>query len=256
MFLKKCAHCGKDIPGTMVLCPYCRTNDKGESADSVADAATLNDPRLLADIQALGHHDEVVRQEASQRIVQRGAAAGPLLVKTVAEHTQRGVAEAARLLGILRERRGIPVLREAIKIGDEELRIAAVWALTQFNEAQVPDELFAEAERNNPAVQAYVAHYLSAHPDQRVGPLLQRLSRNPNREVAYQSIWALGERGDKSAIPLLRRMLVQKDPVLHTAIESALRRLGGPVRRMLPAWSYAAMASGIGLIGWAIWTYR
>lgn len=243
MFQKKCAFCRKDIPSTIVICPYCQRDERGQAA--VEEAVILADSQLLEDIKHLGSEDPYVRKGAGERLVQRGSAAVPALTTVVQEHAQKGVAEAARLLGRLRDRRAVAALVQALKIGDEELRTSAVWALTQINDPQALEEILHEASRNNPAVQAYVAYKISAVQDPRVLPTLLKLAQHTNREVSFQAIWALGESGDSKAILPLRKLLGGRDPLLRSAVESALRRLGGPVRR---AYSTAMVLGGIGSI--------
>ncbi len=212
------------------------------------------DPKLLQDLTDLGSEDPYLRQAAAERVLQRGPAAVTALTAMVQEHSHKGVPEAVRLLGRLRDRRSLGALIHALKMGNEDLRANAVWALTQINDPQALEELLQEAHRNNPAVQAYLAYTLSTIQDPRVVPTLVKLSQHTSREVSFQAIWALGETGDRAAILPLRKLLACRDALLRSAAESALRRLGGPVRRAYPIglWVGVVMSVGLvwGLAGW------
>ena len=61
---------------------------------------------------------------------------------------------------------------QAAKLGDEELRLAAVWALAQFHEPEVLPILLSEADRPHPIIQSFLANTLGTFQDSRVVPAL------------------------------------------------------------------------------------
>jgi HEAT repeat protein len=250
MHRKQCNHCHKEIPSTITVCPYCRRDEKGQELAADAAAPEAADSKLKDDLNQLGNEDPYVRRSAGDRIVQRGASAVPALSAMVSEHTHRGVPEAARLLGRLKDRRAIGCLAQALKIGNEDLRTTAVWALAQMNDPQALNELLQESERNNPAVQAYLAHIIGSVQDSRVVPALIKLAQHSSREVSFQAIWALGEAGNPAAIMPLRKLLGGKDDLLQSAAEASLRRLGGSVRRAFPLW---AIITGLSVLLLGLW---
>jgi HEAT repeat protein len=258
VLLKKCPHCLKEIPARMTACPYCHRNDKGQDVTATGDeSASPMDGPLQAEIHQLGNEDPFIRKSASDRISQRGPAVVPHLINLVNEHTHKGVGEAVRLLGRIRDRRALSALSQALKVGNEEVRAIAVWSLSQLRDPQALPDLLTETERNNPTVQAYLGHAFAEVQDVRVRPALLRLAKHSNHEVAFQALWTLGESGDPSLIPFLRRQLSRKDPVVKAAAETALRRLGGPTRRILPVRWIVGVVAGIIILGILLgWIYR
>jgi HEAT repeat protein len=254
--LKPCSQCHKEIPAGITECPYCHRREQGLEGNTT-EQATLNslEAQLQGELAQLEHDDPFVRQSAADRILQRGAAGVPLLNKVLNEHTRKGLPEVARLLGRLRDRRAIGALTQALKIGDEDLRIAAVWALTQFNEAQVLDELLNEIDRPNPMIQSYLAHTLVNYQDPRIVPSLIKLTDHKSPDVAFQAVWALGEAGDKTAIVALRKVLGRRDALLRAAAAFSLRRLGGPVRRAYSWQVYAAVIGGLSVVSAILWHF-
>ena len=256
MLLKKCAHCRKDIPPTMTECPYCHRDQTGQDAAAELTVDTSFDAQVQRDLDLLGSDDPFTRQTAADRIGQRGISVIPHLINLLQDHTHRGIYEAARLLGRLRDRRAVGALVEALNIGDEDLRTSAVWALSQLNDPRVLEELLREAGRNNPMVQGYLAHVLAGYQDPRVVPALIKLAQNKNREVSFHAIWTLGEAGDAAAIAPLRRLLGRRDALIRSAAEAALRRLGGPVRRTVPVWGVTARwVAGLSAAAVLIWHF-
>jgi HEAT repeat protein len=254
VILKKCPQCSKDIPASIRVCPYCQRDEKGQMPDATPEMLAV-DGQLRQDLKQLESEDPFARKAAADRIHQKGLAAIPLLVSFINEHTRKGVPEVAKLLGRLRDPRATSALLQAMKVGDEEVRTAALWALSQMNDSQALAALINEADRTHPLMQAYLAHALMGHQDPRISPALARLAQNSSREVAFQAIWSLGENGDAGAIPLLRRLLTRTDPVLKTAAQVALRRLGGPVRRLYPWWIWVCGASVLGVVGYVVWHF-
>ncbi len=247
MLLKKCTQCRKDIPSTITVCPYCQWDEVAKSPAAFDKTPTALDTQTRTDLNMLGSDDPLVRKSAADRLSQKGADIVPALINIVNEHSQKGMAEAAKLLGRLRDQRAVTALVQALKIGDEDLHAAAVWALSQMNDAQALEELVRESTRNNPTVQGYLAHVMGGYRDSRVIHALIKLLYHPNHEVSFQAAWALGEAGDKSAIRPLRQILGRKDRLLRSGAEAALRRLGGPVRRLYPIWGW--VLGGVGVCG-------
>jgi HEAT repeat protein len=257
MLFKPCPSCRKTIPFTIAVCPYCHKDEKGRDIAAQESVSVELDPQTRTDVEHLGSDDPVLRRTAADRLLQRGPAVVPFLIALVQEHTHKALPEAIRVLGRLRDPRAAGALTQALKIGQEEVHTAAVWALSRLNDPQAVGELLQTTERNNPTVQAYLGHALAEVQDARVRPALVRLARHANHEVAFQALWALGELGDIAAIPFLRRQLGRKDPVVRAAAEAALRRLGGPVRRVIPAGAYAGGAMVLAaLAAWGWMIYR
>jgi len=163
--------------------------DSAHAADPGADRF------FESDLKDLASEDSFIRDQAGVRVAQRGFGIVQALISILSDlpSLSFGVASA---LGKIGDRRAIPVLAQAAKMGDEELRLAAVWALAQFHEPEVLPILLSEAERPHTVIQGYLANVLGTFQDSRVVPLLGKLAIHPNREVAFQASCALGETGD------------------------------------------------------------
>jgi HEAT repeat protein len=259
MILKPCPFCHKDIPRSITACPYCHRDEKGEpvAMDSAAGDVPGVDRYFENDLKELSSEDSFVRDQAMVRVAQRGFGVVQALIGILSDFAKPGLSGVAGALGKIGDRRAIPALAQAAKLGDEELRIAAVWALAQFHDSEVLPALLSESERPHPIVQSYLAYVLGTFQDSRVVPVLARLSSHPNREVAFQAAIALGETGDREAIPALQKSWRRGDALVRGASASALHRLGGK-----PSWmSSGPLVAGIVTVvalsaaaGW--WVYR
>jgi len=252
---KPCPYCHKDIPRSITVCPYCHRDESGQPVvmDSAAPQASGTETFFENDLKELASDDPFVRDQAVVRVAQRGFGVAQALISILSDFAKPGLAGVASVLGKIGDRRAIPVLAQAAKMGDEELRMAAVWSLAQFREPEVLPILLAESERPHPVIQSYLASVLGTFQDSRVAPALSKLAGHPNREVAFQAAYALGETGDRAAIPALRSAWRRRDALVRAASAASLRRLGSK-----PSWISSAVwklggaaiiLSGLGL-GW------
>ena len=259
MILKACPFCQKSIPRAITVCPYCHRDEQGRTVR--IDAAS-NEPEAAAgplpesDLAELSSEDPFIREQAVVRMAQRGFGVVQTLVSILSDQAKPGLAAIAKVLGRVGDRRAVPALIQAAKMGDDDLRTAAVWALTQFREPEVLPALLSEAERPNPAIQSYLAYVLGSYPDGRVTPTLAKLARHSNREVAFQAAYALGGTGDRKAVPALRRAARHRDAIVRQAARASLRRLGvsaaDATRRALYGLGLLLVAAFIGLLWWAL----
>jgi HEAT repeat protein len=255
MILKPCPFCRKDIPRSITVCPYCHKDEKGQPVqiDSVAVLPEGQDRLLEEELQDLSSEDVFAQEQAVARVALKGEAVVPALVTVLGHYTKPGLSGVAKVLGRIGDRRAIPSLAQAAKLGDEDLRIAAVSALAQFHDAEALPVLLSEAERPHPLIQAFIAHLLGRFQDPRVLPVLQKLTSHPRREVSFQALCALGEAGDPQGIRLLKKCARRRDPMIRAASLSSLRRLGASPSLVSP-WLLVLgllvlVAIGVGL-GW------
>lgn len=242
----------------MTVCPYCHRDEKGEpvAMDSTAADGRGADRYFQNDLKELASEDLFVRDQAVVRVAQRGFGVVQALINILSDFAKPGLAGVATALGKIGDRRAIPVLSQAAKLGDDDLRIAAIWALAQFHEPEVLPILLSESERPHPIVQSFLANALGTFQDGSVVPVLAKLSLHPNREVAFQAANALGETGDRTAIPALQKAWRHGDALVRSASASSLRRLGGK-----PSWiSPRSVALGLSVlaVGAVVgcWVYR
>jgi len=246
MQLRPCPFCQKPIPKKMTACPYCHHDEQGQKVrmDTAAPPPDPNEKKYYEnDMADLGSDDPYLREQAVVRMAQRGFGVVQALIDVLSNLNRPGLAATAKVLGRVRDRRAVPALTNALRMGDEELRSAAAWALGQIHEPQVLATFAAEADRQHPVIQAYIAYVLgSARDGNSVKPLAKLLSA-PQREVAFQAACALGEIGDRDAAGPLRRALGHKEAVVRVAAAASLKRLGLSVRMLIPRkWIIAAVA--------------
>ncbi len=229
MILRPCPFCEKPIPHRMNTCPYCHRDDQGKQVAMDSAAPPPEDPHQFFenDLKDLSNEDPYLREQATVRMAQKGFGVAQALISILSDGAKPGLAAIAKILGRIRDRRAIPVLVGAMKQGDEDLRMAAVWALAQFREPEVLQALAGDLERHHPTVQGYIAFILGSWRDPTVLPVLAKLLKHNHREVAFQAACALREMGDPAAIPALRRAGRRPDPVVRAAALQALRHLGG-----------------------------
>ncbi|MFA5975079.1 MAG: HEAT repeat domain-containing protein [Elusimicrobiota bacterium] len=229
MLLKPCPFCQKSIPRAITVCPYCHRNEQGQSVqvDSSANELKAAGGKLFEnDLAELSSDDPFIREQAVVRMAQKGFGVVQALTSILSDLAKPGLASVAKVLGRVGDRRSIPVLIQAAKFGDDDLRTAAVWALTQFREPEILPALLSEVERPHPTIQSYLAYVLGSYQDSRVIPVLAKLARHSSREVAFHAAYALGETGDQEAIPALRRAARRRDAMVRQAASASLRRLG------------------------------
>jgi len=256
MILKPCPFCHKDIPRSITACPYCHRDEKGApiAMDSSMGDELGEDRFFENDLKELASEDPFIRDQAVVRVAQRGVGVVQALMSILGDFAKPGLAGIANALGKIGDGRAIPVLAQAAKMGDEDLRIAAVWALAQFREPEVLPALLAECERPHPMIQSFLANVLGSFQDSRVVPILAKLSLHPNREVAFQAASALGEVGDRTAVAILQKSWRHGEPLVRAASAASLRRLGGKPSWISP-WAIFFGLAGVAAVaaGWIVY---
>ncbi len=255
MILKPCPFCKKDIPRSITVCPYCHRDEQGKPVvmDSAIEEVTLSEREFQEILKELGSEDPYVCDQAVGRMAQHGRGVVQPLLAVLTDFSKPGLAGVARTLGKIGDDRAIPVLAQAAKVGDEDLRMAAVRALAQFNQPEVLPHLLAEAERPHPIIQSFLAHTLGSYQDSRVIPVLSHLVLHPNREVAFQAACALGETGNRQSVHALKAAWRKGDALMRAASGASLRRLGVRPSRVTTAmivWGTAGLAALAGGAGY------
>lgn len=228
MLLRPCPFCAKSIPRAITVCPYCHRDEQGQSVQIDSAAAVVeNSPKAFEqDMTDLASEDPYTKDQAMVRLAHRGYGVVQGLIAVLSDLGKPGLAGVAKALGRIGDKRALPALIQAARMGDEEVRMASVWAIAQFHDAEVVPPLLAEAERPDPLLQAYTAFALGSFRDARALPLLTRLLKHSHREVAFHAACALGEAGDAKAVPALQKALSSADPVVRAAASASLRRFG------------------------------
>jgi HEAT repeat protein len=246
MILKPCPFCQKDIPRSITVCPYCHRDEAGKpiAMDSAAVENAVSDKFFQDDLKDLASDDPFTRDQAVVRVASHGAAVVQALVGILNDFAKPGLAGVALALGKIGDRRAISELAQAAKMGDEDLRMAAVWALAQFHEPEVLPILLSEVECPHPIIQSFLANTLGTFQDSQVVPALCKLAGHPNREVAFQAVCALGETGSRDGVPSLKKSWREGGPMVRAASAASLRRLGSRPSRF----SFALLVWGMGAL--------
>src|ERR1051326_6659855 len=181
MILKPCPFCQKDIPRAIQVCPYCHRDEQGKfvSMDTSVTEEPGTDKYFQDDLAELASDDPFVREQACVRVAQRGFGVVQALISILSDFAKPGLAGVAMALGKIGDRRAIPVLAQAAKMGGEKLCTAAVLDLAQFHEPEVLPLLLSEAERPHPVIQSFLANVLGNFQDDRVVPILRKLAGHP-----------------------------------------------------------------------------
>lgn len=250
MILKPCPFCQKDIPRSIQVCPYCHRDEQGKSVqiDSREDVQ-MRDKEIVQDLQHLLADDALQRQGACERLVRRGASVVPMLIPIMEDLKKPHLEQVATALGRLKDKRAIASLTQAARLGSEELRLSAIWALTQFQEPEALAPLLREAETAHPVIQPYLAFKLGEFRDPQATATLARLASSKHRETAFQSTWALGDTADKRAGSALRKAFHSKDPLIKAAAKASLQKLGiSAVVGGVPGWVIGVAVAAIGVV--------
>jgi HEAT repeat protein len=260
MKLTPCPFCGKSIPARMSVCPYCRRDEKGDAVvmDTRMSTTAAEAKPSKQHLDELSSEDPYVRDQAVLRMAKQGFGVTQVLIDILSDHAKPGLASVAKTLGQIGDKRAIGVLTKAAKHGDDGLRIAALWALAQYRDAEVLPVLLSEAERPHPMTQSYLAHVLGLIQDAQVVPVLCRITQNGSPEAAYQAAFALGEWKDPQSVAALTHLAQKKNPLLRAVAIASLKRLG--VNPVFTAAGWRLWAWGVGALsliaGGLWWIYR
>jgi HEAT repeat protein len=142
--------------------------------------------------------------------------------------------EAAKALGIINDRRAVLPLLESLSSGAAaEVRAAAAYALGLLGDDRATPHLVTIlSDRGaSPLVRGHAAEALATlGGHQVVEPLIAAL-RDPSPEVRFWASFALGEKGDASALSELQRLADSDDAVLprwgalSAAAQNAIRNI-------------------------------
>jgi hypothetical protein len=110
-------------------------------------------------------------------------------------------------LGELRDPRGLPALTEALADGDLETRLYAAWGLGALGDARAVPALRPLLGDDEPDLRKIAAYALGAIDVPSIPQDLRPLLNDPVEDVAWNAALALARHRDRSALPLLARML-------------------------------------------------
>lgn len=116
--------------------------------------------------------------------------------------------EAAKAFGMLKTKSVVPKLFSALKSKSIEHRTAAVYALGMMREPRAVTHLEAMLadKKEFPTVRGHAAEALAYLKKRRSFTVLMLALKDPEPEVRWWAAFALGELGDKRALPELKRV--------------------------------------------------
>lgn len=169
-----------------------------------------------------------VRAAVVASLAERGdESAVPILITLLASDKDQFVRKAtAYALGRFHEGERTAALAGALRDKDAEVRAAAAISLGDHADTGAIAPLASALSDKNSFVRAQAARALGVNGRaavQTVPALMTLLTKDEDNEVKRQAAAALGQIGDRSALPALERATRDKDPYLAQAASDALR---------------------------------
>jgi len=138
-------------------------------------------------------------------------------------------ANAARALGILRSRQGVPDLLEAARSKDTTVMLESLLALQKIGDTKAGEGVVFLLRDLDPKVQIAAIETVGILQTRAaLKPLMEIFSRSDSKEVRRAALSAVAMVPDKASHALLTEYLVNKDDDLRTAAAEGLGRLRDP----------------------------
>jgi HEAT repeat protein len=216
------------------------------------EGLTLSDPeraQVQALIRRLGSNDFNEREQATEALIKRGAAAAPLLRAALGDRDPEIVARAQRCLDDMKPGPTPEVLAAAARLLAKRHPDGAAAALLAYIPAVADDHLFSDfctallylVEANERIDLAVRAALTDAAPERRAaaGHVLARHRAKPERDqvrkllsdaapvVRFHTAEGLLLAREREAVPVLIALLADAPPALLWRLDDLLRRLAG-----------------------------
>ena len=210
-----------------------KSSDEEERLDAALQLSRLKgDSAGRALASALTDPSPRVRAAVASGLAERGEAwAVPLLVSRLAQDKDKFVRKTTGYaLGGFHGRERTAALVAALKDKDTEVRGAVAVSLGDHPDAEAVPALSAALSDKSAFVRAQAAHALGVNgreASQAVPSLISLLTKDEDLEVRRRAATALGEIGDRSALPSLERARHDKDPYLDQAAIDAIKIIEG-----------------------------
>jgi len=138
-------------------------------------------------------------------------------------------ANAARALGILRSRQGVPDLLEAARSKDTTLMLESLVALQKIGDLKSGEGVVFLLRDLDPKVQTAAIETVGIlRTQEALEPLMEIFSRSDSRQVRRAALSSLGMIPGKAARPLFEEYLLNKDDDLRAAAAEGIGRLEDP----------------------------
>ena len=201
--------------------------------------------RAVAELDVLlypnyGPGPRVFSAEESRRISDNhyGAIHGSEAIEPILATTRHGTdfarAYAVTVLGVIRDRRALPVLVEALGDAAPEVRMAATKGLWFFHDSSTISALVRVLEEDAVGeVRCSAAQALGFIRSVEAVPALMAFYEHGNSEAKVSVLHALGYIGDSRSLPLVRGALFDRIHVIRKAAKSALAQYDFKRRELL-----------------------
>lgn len=135
-------------------------------------------------------------------------------------------AASAQALGEYRDAGAIEALRRHAQKDVQPVRIAALEALGKIGEGEVAETLFSAAEDDDPEIRRSAILAMARVPGDAVRRKLVDSLDDADWRIRSAAVTALGQREDKSTLPLIHeRLFEDDDPYVQQSAVSALHRM-------------------------------
>jgi len=214
-----------------------RSSDEEERRDAALQLGAIEKPEAAPALKsALSDSSPRVRVIAIRGLSMLGDAEFiPLIAAPLAQDKVPFVRKsAAYALGRFHRSEATPALVAALTDKDAEVRSAATIALTEYTDAAAIAPLTGALSDKSNFVRAHAARALGLNgraAAQAVPALITLLTTDEGPEVRRQAATALGNIGDRAALPALERARYSADPYLSEAALAAIKLLTGSSRQ-------------------------
>lgn len=210
-----------------------KSPDEEERRDAALQLSRLKDDSAGSALaSALTDPSPRVRAAAAAGLAERGEeSAVPLLATRLAQDKDEFVRKiTAYALGGFHGHERTAALVGALKDKDMEVRGAVAVSLGDHPDAEAMPALSAALSDKSAFVRAQAAHALGVNgraASQAVPNLISLLTKDEDPEVRRRAATALGEIGDRAALPALERASHDKDPYLDQVALDAIKTISG-----------------------------
>lgn len=186
-----------------------------EHAKSASSDQPVEDPVVIAAlIERLKDTDATVRRAAANSLGNlRSRTAVPALIAAMADRNKEVRRAVCEALGNIRDARAVAALSRALNDDDPEVRNHALDALGEFTETEEisVQQIAPSAQDARADTRAKAAEMLGEIGDRSAIPILQRLLKDTSADVRRQAVEALGKMKDSGSGSAMLALV--KDPV-------------------------------------------
>lgn len=206
-----------------------RSASMGRDAQAKSETPTVEDPAVIAAlIERLKDSDATVRRAAANSLGNlRSRTAVPALIAAITDRNKDVRHAVCEALGNIRDARAVDALSRALKDEHPDVRHAALDALGEFTESEeiTAQQIAPSAQDARAETRAKAAEMLGEIGDRSALPILQRLLRDASADVRRQAVEALGKMQDAGSSTQLMPLIRDSDADVRREALNALCEL-------------------------------